>query len=62
MSITIRKTCKWRDFPAVDSCLSTEKAARGLKEKEVIFIMLLGLFALLPLPLDSKLPACLPPS
>lgn len=43
------------------SCLSTGKAAKGLKERKFVFIMLLGLFALLSLPLDSKLPACLSP-
>lgn len=39
----ISKTSKEGDFPAVDACLSTGKAARGLKERELIFIMLFSL-------------------
>lgn len=39
----ISKTSKEGNFPAIDACLSTGKANRDLKERELIFIMLLSL-------------------
>lgn len=49
----ISKTSTEGNFPATDACLSTGKADRDLKERELIFIMLLSL------PLQAS---CLPVS